>query len=85
MLERHRFLMILSGVLGLAFFIFANFDFIGNEVLFAYAQILINSFVFFSWGYGFIKAKSFFEKFVAFWGVIVPIVMALITIMNVLV
>lgn len=84
MVSRHRVFMFVSGLLGLIFFIIANLDLVGNDAYFAYAQLCINAFVFLSWGIGYLKATSSFEKFVAFWGVIVPILMAVITVINVL-
>ena len=75
----------ISGITGLTFFFIANctnfFD--GLNVLAGSLQIIVNVFVFFTW----LKAYSHcrgFEKFVTLFGVIIPPVMAGITIWRVL-
>jgi hypothetical protein len=78
-------LMAVSGIAGFVFFLIANFTtiFNGSAVLAGILQLVVNFFVFITWGKGFSQSCGF-KKFVASFGVIVPIVMAGITIWRVL-
>jgi len=78
-------LMAVSGIAGLMFFLIANFTtiFNGSAVLAGIFQLVVNSFVFITWGKGFSQSCGF-KKFIASFGVVVPIVMAGITIWRVL-
>jgi len=77
--------MTISGMTGFAFFLVANFTnlFIHANFTAGCIQILINTFVFVAWLRGF-RESTGFRKFVAFFGIIVPIIMASITIVRVL-
>lgn len=57
--------------------------FTGLVVATALLQLTVNSFVFVVWLKAFLERKGF-EKFVALWGVVVPVVMASITIIRIL-
>lgn len=82
----HGFWMAVSGSCGLAFFFMANFTHYleRNRVFAGFAQIAVNVFVFVSWGAGFLQSSGFL-KFIAFWGVVVPIVMAAVTTVRVII
>lgn len=86
MLQRTSTWMAVSGVLGFGFFLVANFSFIFLElnILSALVQVVINGFVFVTWRRGY-RESSGFKKFVTFWGVVTPIVMASITIWRVII
>lgn len=78
--------MVISGIVGLTFFLIANFTniFTGSSVFAGCLQICVNIFVFIVWKKAFLQSSSF-KKFIAFFGVIVPCVMAGITIWRVLI
>ena len=78
--------MAISGLAGFSFFLIANFThiFVGSSLLAGSLQICVNAFVFMVWGKAFSQSKGF-KKFVAFFGVVVPVVMASITIWRVLI
>lgn len=78
--------MIVSGITGITFFLIANFTnlFVGSSVLAGCLQLCVNAFVFVVWKRAFSQSWGF-KKFVAFFGVVVPVVMALTTILRVLV
>lgn len=81
-----RILMTVSGALGFTFAVIANCTelFYGLNVLAGCIQLAINAFVFTSWREGYKQSTSRFGKFVAGCGVVIPILMATITIVNVL-
>lgn len=76
---------VISGIAGLTFFIIANFTniFAGLNVLAGFLQIMVNVFVFACWAKAYPRCRGF-ERFVTFIGVIVPPIMAGITIWRVL-
>ncbi len=78
--------MAISGFAGLSLFLIANFTnlFAGSSVLAGCLQLAVNAFVFFVWTKAFMQSSGF-KKFVAFFGVIVPVMMAGITIFRVLI
>ncbi|MBX4181274.1 hypothetical protein KW807_00220 [Candidatus Parcubacteria bacterium] len=84
-MERSSRWMAVSGATGFTFFLVANFThvFAGSSIVAAILQLVVNAFVFTVWKKAF-RTSSGFKKFVAFWGVIVPIVMATTTIWRVL-
>lgn len=77
--------MLISGMMGVSFFITANFTsiFQGSSVLAGILQIAVNAFVFIVWAKAFGETKGF-KKFLAFFGVIGPVITAGITIWRVL-
>jgi hypothetical protein len=77
--------MAISGATGIVLFLIANFTMIFSNasVMAGCLQILVNLFVFVTYSKGFIHGKGV-KKFIAFFGVIVPIIMASITIRRVL-
>ncbi|MDP3992784.1 MAG: hypothetical protein Q8Q05_01030 [bacterium] len=79
------FWMALSGGMGFAFFLIANFThlFQGANKIAAVIQLVINAFVLLVWGKNFLHSHGF-KRLFAFGGVVVPIVMASITIYRVL-
>ncbi len=80
MQNRNSLWMVVSGTTGLSFFLIANFTnvFLGLAVIAGFCQLAVNTFVFVVWGKAF-KQSSGFKKFVAFSGVIVPLIMASVT------
>ena len=72
--------MIISGATGFAFFLIANFTktLARLKVLAAAIQIAVNAFVFVTWLQGYLVSSGF-ARFVAFWGIVVPVIMAGIT------
>ena len=78
--------MAISGLTGFSFFLIANFThiFVGSSLLAGFLQLCINAFVFIVWKKAFSQSSGI-KKFVAFFGVVVPIVMATITIWRVLI
>jgi len=76
--------MAISGATGFSFFLIANFTtlFVGSAIIAGSLQLAVNCFVFLVWRQAFIKQAGF-AKFVAFWGVAVPIVTASITLLRV--
>ena len=77
--------MTISGIVGFSFFLVANFTrlFVGLNVFAAFLQIGVNILVFVVWKKAFLQSYGL-KKFIAFFGVIVPIFMATITIWRVL-
>jgi hypothetical protein len=70
--------------LGLLTFFIANFTTINNlSVICGCIQVTVNFFVFICWLNAYKKSKGLI-KFVAFWGVVVPPIMAMITFCRVL-
>ena len=86
MKDRNSHWMMISGVCGLSFFCIANFTnfFINLNIAAAVIQISINLFVFITWTMGFIHGKGF-KRLIASFGVVVPFIMAGITIVRVIV
>lgn len=78
--------MAISGLTGFSFFLIANFTnfFAGSNVLAGYLQLCVNTFVFVVWKKAFTQSTGL-RKFVAFFGVVVPVVMASITTCRVLI
>jgi len=78
--------MIASGVVGFLFFLIANFTnfFAGASVLAGCLQLCVNAFVFVVWARAFMRSHGF-KKFVAFFGVIVPVGMAGVTLWRILI
>ena len=83
--RNHRRWMAISGVTGLAFFLVANFTdlFVGLNVVSGLIQIVLNTFVFVTWLRGY-RASRGRERFVAFFGVAAPPVLAAITLYRVI-
>lgn len=84
-MKHSTFWMSLSGGMGLAFFLIANFTqlFVGANQIAAVIQLAINAFVFVVWTKAFTHSTGR-KKFVAFFGIVVPIIMASITVYRVL-
>lgn len=84
--SHHRRWMAISAVTGLAFFLFANFTnfFAGLNVVSGLIQIAINIFVFVAWLRGF-RASLGRERFVAFFGIVAPPILAGITLYRVII
>jgi hypothetical protein len=77
--------MAYSGFLGFLFFVIANGTnfFSGASVIAGCIQLCINTFVFITWSKGFKQSKGF-KRFVASFGVIVPLILATVTFWRVL-
>lgn len=86
MSDRSSRWMAISGFLGLAFFLVANFTdlFTGSSLLAASLQLCVNTFVFIAWGKAFRGSKGR-KKCLAFFGIVSPPITAGITIWRVLV
>lgn len=78
--------MAISAVTGLVFFLIANFTgyFAGLNVVSGLIQIAINIFVFVTWLRGY-RASQGRERFVAFFGIVAPPVLASITLYRVII
>jgi hypothetical protein len=76
--------MVLSGLLGIGFFVLANLTnlFQGLSFTAGIIQLFINLFVFLVWLKAY-KNTTGFTKFVAFWGIVFPFVMATVTLWRV--
>jgi hypothetical protein len=84
-MKKNSFWMAVSGTTGLLFFVIANFThLVGADVLAGCLQLAVNTFVFITWLGGF-RTSTGLNKFIAFWGVAVPVIMASITIVRVLI
>jgi len=85
MTDKNSRWMLVSGLTGFTFFLIANFTnfFAGLNMLAGWLQLCVNAFVFLVWKKAFLQSCGF-KKFVAFFGVVVPVVMASITIWRVL-
>ena len=83
-LKHQKLWMAISGATGFSFFLVANFTnvFAGLSLVAGVLQLAVNAFVFIVWHKAFVE-RTGFGKFVAFWGVVVPIVMASITIWRI--
>jgi hypothetical protein len=86
MKDRTSLMMAISGATGFSFFLIANFTnlFAGAAVMAGCVQIAVNLFVFLTWGKAFLQ-RTGQRKWFAFCGVIVPVVMASITLSRVLI
>jgi hypothetical protein len=84
-MKYQRLWMAISGMTGFSFFLIANFTslFSDASIIAGILQLGLNAFVFIVWRKAFTQSVGF-QKFVAFWGVVVPAVMALITTFRVL-
>jgi hypothetical protein len=95
-LKKSRIWMVISGVCGLSLFLIANpfvLEYFGvvyspaivQSGLFAgLLQICVNTFVFITWTNGFIKERGF-RKIIPVFGVVIPFIMAAITLCRVIV
>lgn len=83
-MNNHKKWMAISAVTGLAFFLIANFThlFTGLNVLSGMIQIAINTFVFITWLHGF-RISQAIARYVAFFGVMAPPILAGITLYRV--
>lgn len=77
--------MAVSGLLGFSFFLIANLTnvFVELNVGAGFIQLVLNAFVFVTWLRGY-RTSSGIKKFIAFWGVVMPVVMATITLVRVI-
>lgn len=84
MVNRNSLWMAVSGITGLVFFLIANFTnvFVWLTVIAGFCQLAVNTFVFVVWNKAF-RQSSGFKKFVAFFGVVGPLVTASITVWRV--
>ncbi len=85
-MNSNRRWMAISAVTGLAFFLIANFTgfFVRLNVASGLVQIVINIFVFVTWLRGY-RASHGRERFLAFFGVIAPPILAGITLYRVII
>lgn len=85
-ISHHRRWMAISAVTGLVFFFIANFTsfFAGLNIVSGLIQIAINIFVFVTWLRGY-RASHGRERFVAFFGIIAPPILAAITLYRVII
>ncbi len=85
-ISHHRRWMAISAVTGLVFFLIANFTefFAGLNIVSGLIQIAINIFVFVAWLRGY-RASRGRERFVAFFGIIAPPILAGITLYRVII
>ena len=84
-MSNNRLWMAISGATGLAFFLIANFTdfFVGLNIVSGLIQIVINFFVFVTWLRGY-RASHGRERFLAFFRVIAPPILAGITLYRVI-
>ena len=85
-MSNNRRWMAISATTGLAFFFIANFTdfFVGLSVVSGLIQIVLNIFVFMTWLRGY-RASHGRERFLAFFGVIAPPILAGITLYRVII
>ena len=85
-MNNNRRWMAISAATGLAFFLIANFTdfFVGLNVVSGLIQIAINIFVFVTWLRGY-RASLGRARFLAFFGVIAPPILAGITLYRVII
>lgn len=85
-MRNNRLWMAISAATGLTFFLFANFtDFLVElNIVSGLIQILLNVFVFVTWLRGY-RASHGRERFMAFFGVIAPPILAGITLYLVII
>jgi len=83
--KHQKLWMGVSGLTGFSFFLIANLTnlFAGSSVIAGVIQLAVNAFVFVVWYKAFTNSSGF-QRFVAFWGVLVPLFMAAITVYRVL-
>lgn len=84
-MKHQKLLEVISGATGLGLALIANLTnvFVGSAVVAGVLQLAVNVFVFIVWRKAFVE-RTGFAKFVAFWGVVVPVGMAAITIWRIL-
>lgn len=83
-MKSHRMWMRISGFFGLLTFFIANFTALNNfNIICGCVQIIVNIFVFVCWLKAY-KNERRFIKFIAFWGVVIPPIMAIFTFINIL-
>jgi len=77
--------MAISGITGFSFFLIANLTqvFVGSSVIAGCIQLTVNAFVFTIWSKAFMQSSGL-KKFIAFWGTVIPVIMASITLWRVL-
>lgn len=85
-MNNNRRWMAISAIMGLSFFLIANFTFLfaGLNVVSGVIQISINTFVFMTWLRGF-RISHGRARFVAFFGVIAPPILVGITLYRVII
>lgn len=78
--------MAISGAAGFGFFLIANLSdfFVGLSLTAGLIQVVLNVFVFFTWLRGY-RDSAGLRKFVAFFGVVIPPVLASITLYRVII
>lgn len=78
--------MAISGITGFSFFLIANFTntFVGSAVIAGFCQLIVNTFVFVIWSKAYKQSSGFIRSSVTLCGVIVPVIMASITLVRVL-
>lgn len=86
MKDRNSRWMFVSGLTGISFFLLANFThlFRGSSVFAGCLQLCANAFVFVVWTRAFKESKGF-KRFVALFGVVIPVIMAGVTLCRVLI
>lgn len=83
-MSNHTIWMVVSAIIGASCFVIIHFTkLLKNPTRAAVLQLSANSFVFLSWGAGFLAAHGLAKLF-AFGGVVVPVIMATITVCKVL-
>ncbi len=85
-MTNNRLWMVISAAIGLAFFLIANFTdfFVGLNVVSGLIQIVFNIFVFVTWLRGYRDSHGR-ERFVAFFGVVAPPILAGITLYRIII
>ncbi len=85
-MRNNQLWMAISAATGLAFFLIANFTdfFVGLNIVSGIVQIVINIFVFVTWLRGYRNSHGR-ERFVAFFGVVAPPILAGITLYRVII
>lgn len=86
MFDKHSKLMMTAGIVSFLFFLISNFTnfFVGFRVLSGILQLCINAFVIIVCKNAYPHSRGI-KKFFAFYGIIVPITLAIITIWRVLI
>lgn len=86
MFDKHSKLMMTAGLVSFIFFLISNFTnfFVGSRVLAGCIQLCINAFVIIVCKNALPHSKGI-KKFFAFYGIAVPVTLALITIWRVLI
>jgi hypothetical protein len=85
MRDKHLRRMAASGLTGFTFFLIANFTdvFVGLDVAAGILQLFVNTFVLVVWAKAFRESVGL-KRFIAFFGIVVPIGMAAVTTCRVL-